>query len=328
MGRKVIEHFVYLAEGGKTIQFTFSGGEPLVAFEILRPLTQYAWQCASEAGIEARFALKTNGTILNSKIIQYLREYSVDVVVSIDGAAETHDRNRRTTGGRKTAAAVERSLRTLIDESIPCSASLTVHPDSVLDVIRNVHYLHALGLQKIDVAPAYGTVAWTNQQSELLARSLDEIGKYVRHVNGDATQLVVGPLYQDSEHIGGMLSETWGCHAGVTNLAYLPNGDIAGCSALAMLAHRFPELIVGNAIDGIAADSTERITSLSQAPRQHRPACSGCLAADNCAGGCLAINYATTGMPLMPPDVYCKTISAIPAAWHTAWAPPLQAHIC
>lgn len=44
-------------------------------------------------------------------------------------------------------------------------------------------------------------------------------------------------------------------------------------------------------------------------------------------GGCLAINYVTTGMPLMPPGVYCKTISAIPAAWHTAWAPPLQAHI-
>lgn len=50
-GRKAIDMFMCLAEGGKTVEFMFSGGEPLTAFSVFKELTDYAQKCASKVGI-------------------------------------------------------------------------------------------------------------------------------------------------------------------------------------------------------------------------------------------------------------------------------------
>jgi uncharacterized protein len=318
-GKEAIDLFVYLSEGGKTIEFVLTGGEPLLAFPVVSTLVSYADQRTDEAGMEASFVLKTNGTILNTDIIDFLKSNRVTAVLSMDGTAKAHDRHRYTSSGRGTHRIVRRNLLTLLKEGIPCTVSLTVHPDSVSDVMQSIKYLHKLGVARIDLGPAYGTVDWSVTNIHRLACLLEEIAQYVRRVNEDGKQLEVGPLYKDSEHVRGFLSETWGCHAAIRNLAFLPNGDIAGCSALAMLAVRFPELIIGNSASGIDNDAIDRIASFSQAPREQRSVCMGCSASDNCTGGCLAINYSTTGVPLAPPDLYCQTISSIPRAWQIAW---------
>jgi len=242
------------------------------------------------------------------------------VVVSIDGPAEVHDRNRRTAGGKRTHCLVHRNLLALLQNGIQCVASVTVHPESSSMVGQSVQYLHDLGVERIDIGPAYGTVEWTADQSRTLARSLMNVATYVRQVNSNGGHLDVGPFYHESEHVGGVLSDRWGCHAASTHLAFLPNGQIAGCSALAMMVHRFPELILGDVYAGLDQRAVDRLLGLAQAPVEWRPACQNCQSASNCMGGCLAINYATTGLAFAPPHLYCTTISAIPMAWQEAWA--------
>jgi radical SAM protein with 4Fe4S-binding SPASM domain len=152
-----------------------------------------------------------------------------------------------------------------------------------------------------------------------LAQSLEDVALYMGKVNGTGARLEVGPLYHESEHVGEMLSARWGCHAASTNLAFLPTGQITGCSALAMLASTFPELILGDVSGGLNDEAVAHLVHVAQAGGEDRPACQGCQAAANCAGGCLAINYSTCGVPLTPPDFYCQTISMIPRVWHRAW---------
>ncbi|MGA2527507.1 MAG: SPASM domain-containing protein [Smithellaceae bacterium] len=94
---------------------------------------------------------------------------------------------------------------------------------------------------------------------------------------------------------------------------------MSGCSALAMIATKFPELIIGDVFNGINQLSTNNLILLAQAGSDDRAACKGCQAASNCTGGCLAINYSTTGLATVPPKVYCRTISTIPEAWSYAW---------
>jgi uncharacterized protein len=319
-GRKAIEMFVYLAEGGKTIEFTFTGGEPLVAFPALEYLAGYAHERATDAGMRASFVLKTNGSILDSAIIEFLRKYSMKVVLSIDGLAAIHDRHRRTADARGTHSVVHQNLLALLQNDIPCVASLTVHPDSSSAVIDNVRYLYDIGVERIDIGPAYGTVEWTSDSTHMLARSLMDVAGCVRDVHSKGGQLDVGPFYRESEHVGGVLANCWGCHAASTHLAFLPNGQIAGCSALAMMVKRFPDMVLGDVFGGLEQQAVDRMIGLTQAAVEHRPACHECLAANNCTGGCLAINYATTGAPLLPPYLYCNTISIIPKAWQKAWA--------
>lgn len=318
-GRKAVEMFVYLASGAKTVEFTYTGGEPLTAFPTLVVLTDYARQRASEAGMESSFVLKTNGTILDSDIVDFLRDHPVKVVLSIDGARQTHDRHRRTASGHETHSAVQRNLLALLQNDVPCVASMTIHPSESARVSEGIRFLHSLGAARIDVGPAYGTVAWTEEQVEQFASSLIDAATYVHEVARAGDQLNVGPFYRESEHVGGILSDRWGCHAASTHLAFLPNGTICGCSALAMIIDRVPELILGDVRRGLEQEAVDRMLSLAQATAEKRRACQNCETKANCTGGCLAINYATTGSPLVPPYLYCNTISVIPLAWQKAW---------
>jgi len=126
-------------------------------------------------------------------------------------------------------------------------------------------------------------------------------------------------LYRSSEHVDGILADCWGCKAGLNNLAFMPNGNIAGCSSLAMLTNIFPELIIGNIESGIDEVALQNLFSNSQANEDKRSSCIECNTKNNCAGGCMAINLTTSKYPLMPPKFYCEIISTLSAEWHTAW---------
>lgn len=108
-GRKAIDLFAYLAQGGETVEFVFTGGEPLTVFPTLEYLTIYADRHVREAGMQPHYVLKTNGTILNRDIIKFLRTYSVKVVVSVDGTLHWHDRHRKAVDGQGTHAVEPRS---------------------------------------------------------------------------------------------------------------------------------------------------------------------------------------------------------------------------
>jgi len=317
--RRAVEMFVDLATGAKTVEFTYTGGEPLTAFPVLVSITEFARERANDAGIEPSFVLKTNGTILNARVLDFLRSQKIKVVVSIDGGGAAHDTHRRMVSGQTTHATVREHLRTLLDNGVSCVASVTVHPSTATTVLEGVRFLHELGAKRIDIGPAYGTVRWTEDQVQELSTSLLQTARFVRDRREVGEQLEVGPFYKETEHVGGVLSECWGCHAASSHLAFLPDGRISGCSALAMLADAFPEVILGDAFDGLDQAAVDRMLSFAQATDEQRPTCQQCDTRSNCTGGCLAINYATTGKPLAPPSLYCSTIAAIPPAWEKAW---------
>lgn len=319
IGLKALDLFLHLADGANSLEITFTGGEPLLEFQLIQELTKYAKQRAAAAGMDLSFVLRTNGTILDRSVLRYMHEHCSRVVISIDGTPTAHNECRKDHGEQGTHRVVRRNLLTLLRESVPCVASLTVHPRLSRLVLQNVRYLHALGVTYVDVGPAYGINAWSATESAALAQSLWDVGLYMREVNGTGVRLEVGPLFRDSEHVGEKLAGCWGCQAATSNLAFLPTGQITGCSALAMLAPTFPELILGDVSAGLDPQVVARFAQVAQAPAENRPTCRACKTAPNCRGGCLAINYSTTGTPLSPPEFYCRTISMIPPAWQQAW---------
>ena len=318
-GRKAIDMFIDLAQGATSLEVVFTGGEPLLEFKTMKNLTRYAQELATKTGTDIHFIIKTNGTVLNGKIIEFLGAYHIKVVISIDGTEENHNKYRKDSVGNGTHHIVLRNLKDILQKPIPCAASITVHPTLCTTAINSVRYLHQIGVEQIDLGPAYGTVLWTKDDSLALAQCLHDVARYMRDVANSGKNLEVGPLYQKSEHIEGRLSDCWGCGAASTNIAFMPNGQIAGCSSLGMLTPRYPELILGDVWNGLDEHAIAHLLQLTQAGFQERPLCQQCEAATNCTGGCLAINYSTTALPLMPPPFYCKTMCSIPSAWQTAW---------
>jgi len=319
LAHRAVNLFIFLAEGATSVEISFTGGEPLLRFSLLKTLSSHVERAAHAAKMDTRLVVKTNGTILNAEVIRFFRQFKMRVVVSIDGSPGVHDLYRRSCQGLGTYDVVSRNIQLMLENEVDCTASLTVHPQWSDSVLSNVQHLHRLGLKRIDVGPAYGTVEWDEQRAESLAQSLTAVASYMHEVNRESNELEVGPLYRDTEHVDGQLGNCWGCRAASSNIAILPDGRIAGCSALAMLVPTFPELVIGSVSKGIDVGAVTHLCELAQAGPDRRLVCRSCSAKTNCGGGCLAINYASTGAPLAPPSFYCRTIAAIPHAWHQAW---------
>lgn len=257
IGRAAIDMFVRLAVGAKSIEVVFTGGEPLLNFRIVRSLASHASDVAQQHGMAVQFVLKTNGTVLTPKITEFLLRQNCKTVVSIDGDGATHDLQRRFNSGQTTYSIISKNIKTLLQSGVQCAGAFTVHPASVSTVLQGIKNLHALGIHQIDVGPAYGTVIWTEHDVAAFVKMLGDIALYVRDVNGCTPAFEVGPLYRRSEHVGNQLRGCWGCGAGLRQLAFLPDGRIAACSALAMLATRFPEFVLGHVNEGLYDDALD-----------------------------------------------------------------------
>ncbi|GAG64298.1 unnamed protein product, partial [marine sediment metagenome] len=211
------------------------------------------------------------------------------------------------------------NLKVLLENYISCTASFTIHPNEAKNILKSVQYLYEIGIEYIDLGPAYGTVKWNDESIKSLISSFRKVAEYMKQIRLQGGNLQVEPLFESSEHVNNELGDYWGCDAALTKLAFLPNGTISGCSSLAMIAYKYPNLIIGDVDSGLNESALESLQNECKADISFRNNCHNCPTASNCTGGCLAINYAETGNPYISPTFYCKTIDSISDAWKIAW---------
>lgn len=77
------------------INIAFYGGEPLLEFNLIKDCIEYVKN--NVEGRLVRYNLTTNGTLLTDEVVRYFEENAISVMVSLDGPADIHDRNRRFT---------------------------------------------------------------------------------------------------------------------------------------------------------------------------------------------------------------------------------------
>ncbi len=68
----------------------FYGGEPFLAFPIIKKITE----AVKNIGIKASFNLTTNGSLLSKEIQDFCVENNFSLLISIDGSKEKHNQNR------------------------------------------------------------------------------------------------------------------------------------------------------------------------------------------------------------------------------------------
>lgn len=82
----------------RTPGICFYGGEPFLNFPLIKEIVEYAKQIDNET----IFYITTNGTLLNSEIIDFLTQNNILITFSLDGFKENHDRNRVYENGNPT----------------------------------------------------------------------------------------------------------------------------------------------------------------------------------------------------------------------------------
>ena len=78
----------------RNLEVDFFGGEPLMNFDVVKQLVEYARSIEKQAGKNFRFTLTTNGMLIDDDVIDFANREMSNVVLSLDGRKEVHDRYR------------------------------------------------------------------------------------------------------------------------------------------------------------------------------------------------------------------------------------------
>ena len=94
VGKQALDFLVANSGTRRNLEVDFFGGEPLMNFQVVKDLVAYARSIEKEKGKNFRFTLTTNGVLVDDEVIDFADRECCNVVLSLDGRKEIHDRFR------------------------------------------------------------------------------------------------------------------------------------------------------------------------------------------------------------------------------------------
>ncbi len=96
--RNALDFLIRNSSCSRRVELDFFGGEPLLAFEMIRRCLAYLEGFLRADGREVVSTIASNGTIMSARIAEFLISKHVHIQFSLDGGRESHDRNRQFRG--------------------------------------------------------------------------------------------------------------------------------------------------------------------------------------------------------------------------------------
>ena len=138
---KAIDLYFSLLKEGKAYNpyrepsIAFYGGEPLLNFELIKTCINYIMKTYGD-DFNPYFVMTTNSTLLSEEIVSFLNEHNCEIVLSIDGPREEHDRNRVFPGGKGSFDIVMENTKFL------AGSNLKTYCQSVYDLKTDIDKVH------------------------------------------------------------------------------------------------------------------------------------------------------------------------------------------
>ena len=98
--KQSIDYLVRGSGSQKRLSIQFFGGEPLMNFKLMKQVVEYCESISQKSDKVFSYAVSTNCTLLDEEVQDYLVKYRFGVLVSVDGDAEIHNRQRPFRDGR------------------------------------------------------------------------------------------------------------------------------------------------------------------------------------------------------------------------------------
>lgn len=163
------------ADNAETVQLSFFGGEPFLAFDAMKRAVLAAEREAAARGRRLVLACTTNGSLLDEERVRFVREHGMRVTVSLDGVEEAHDLNRPRAGGGGSFAQARAGLRRLLDAGVPCDAMMVITPETAEHTYLSVSFLWGEGVRTVRANVALDQ-PWTSEERAELREQLVSIG--------------------------------------------------------------------------------------------------------------------------------------------------------
>ena len=308
------------------VTFEFQGGEPLMNFDTLRFIVEYAEEQNQSAGKKLEFSVVTNLMLLDEEKLDFLTEHRVSICTSLDGDEILHNKNRPYFQ-QNTFQILQRKIRMIQDKGTSVSAIQTTTRDSLSRYQEMVDQYLAFGLNQITIRPltqlGYAAKNWAkigytvDEFLNFYRRSLD----YIIERNQQGTFILEGHARMFLSKIfcrdaGNYMELRSPCGGAIGQLAYYYNGKVYSCDEARMLAEMGDDsFCLGN----VEQDTYESIVSnpvcktiAKSSCLEGLADCDGCVYQPYC-GTCPVISYARyqTVYPSMLQEYRCRIYKGI-----------------
>lgn len=293
-GKRALDFLVEKSGTRKNLEVDFFGGEPLLNWEVCKKLVEYGRSIEKEHGKNFRFTLTTNGVLVNDEVIDFCNREMGNVVLSLDGRKETHDRLRTTCNGKGSYDLIVDKFKKFANARNQADYYMRgTYTHYNTDFSKDIIHMADLGFKELSIEPVVSDptepyalkendLPILKEQYEILA---DEMLRRYRNGNGFTfyhymIDLNSGPC---------IVKRISGCGVGTEYMAVTPSGELYPC-------HQFvgdEKFLLGDIWKGVI--NTAILDEFKGCNVYSHPECKDCFAKLYCSGGCAANAYHTTG---------------------------------
>ena len=294
VGKRALDFLVENSGSRRNLEVDFFGGEPLLNFDVVKRLVAYARSIEKDAKKNFRFTLTTNGVLIDDDVIDFANREMHNVVLSLDGRKEIHDRFRVDYAGRGSFDTIVPKFQKLVEarggKNYYMRGTFT-HANP--DFLRDIKTMLDLGFTELSMEPvvcaADDPSALTQDDLPVVLRQYEELADLMirrRKAGKPFTfyhymiDLTAGPC---------IYKRISGCGSGTEYMAVTPWGDLYPC-------HQFvgdEAFRLGDVWHGVT--NTDVQAEFRACNVYARPDCRDCWAKLYCSGGCAANAYHATG---------------------------------
>ena len=294
VGKQALDFLIAHSGTRTNLEVDFFGGEPLMNFDVVKQLVAYARSREEETHKRFRFTLTTNGMLIDDDVIDFANREMHNVVLSLDGRKEIHDRYRVDYAGNGSWERIVPKFQKLVQarggKDYYMRGTFT-HQNP--DFLKDIQTMLDLGFTELSMEPVVcapgDPAALTQEDLSIVMEQYEQLARLMRKRREEGRPFTFYHYMIDLTGGPCIYKRVSGCGSGTEYMAVTPWGDLYPC-------HQFvgeERFRLGNVWEGVTRPEVQ--AEFAGCNVYAHPECTDCWAKLYCSGGCAANAYHATG---------------------------------
>ena len=245
------------------LNITFFGGEPLLCMESIRRGVDFAKSLVAgrfgdefvvgvrsveppSSKFRLRFAVNTNGTLLDDSIIEFMKREKFRIYLSLDGPEAHHNVCRKQVGGAGSFKLIEPHIPAL--RKLDTVVLSVVTRENMRSLSEAVRWIQAQGFRNMTAAVDFDG-KWTGEEFDVLAAEYVKMANFWMELKRQKVPFYLGTIQDKLKfRLTGQRHRKSSCHVVEGIVACAANGNLFPCTRFISSKTDAP-YIMGNVFD-------------------------------------------------------------------------------
>lgn len=294
VGKRAFDFLIENSGSRVNLEVDFFGGEPLMNWDVVKKLVEYARSVEKQHNKNFRFTLTTNGMLIDDDVIEFANKEMSNVVLSLDGRKHINDHFRVDYAGKGSYETIVPKFKKLVEarghKDYYMRGTFT---HNNVDFTEDIFHMADLGFKELSmepvVCPEGDPYALTREDLPKILEQYEILAKEMIKRKKAGNGFTFYHYMLDLKNGPCIYKRITGCGSGTEYMAVTPWGELYPC-------HQFvgdEKYSLGDIWKGVTKRAVQDKFRTQNA--YARKECKDCWAKLYCSGGCAANAYHATG---------------------------------